>query len=340
MNRTWTDRYEERGLLGASGFGAVYRAWDRVLWREVAIKTLRPDMVADAALRQQFLAEAQALAALRHPNIVDVYDLGESDHGPYFAMELLQGRTLADTLAATGRMEPRRVVRVVRSLADALDHTHAAGIVHGDVKPLNVMIETSGRVVLFDYGIATAIESDAAAGHVVGTPAYMAPEVARGERGGPAADIYALAVLTYQALSGRTPFDGAARDVLQAQIEQTPPALATVAPDLPAALSEVVSQNRTAARERRRLRRRARRRAADRPPARSAGARSAASADATPSGGFTEAFTLRAASTTDAASPAPARCRGAVANGPLSRRRRHRRSLCRGLPVARCSLEQ
>lgn len=235
-------RYEILGTLGQGSFATVYRARDPLLEREVALKALLPHLAADGEDRQRFLAEARALAALRHPNIVTVYEAGEAEGRPFFAMELVEGETLAALAARSGPLPLGRVLPIIASLAAALDLVHAAGLVHRDVKDSNVLIEPSGRVVLMDFGIALATNRDrlTQVGYGMGTPESAAPEQIRGEQVGPAADIYALGVLAYQLLAGRVPFSGDIAHVLYAQAHLPPPPLHNARPDLPAAVCAAV----------------------------------------------------------------------------------------------------
>jgi hypothetical protein len=228
-------RYELRGELGWGGFATVYRAWDPALRREVAVKALMPHLARVSDLRRRFLAEAQALARLQHPNIVPVFDVGEAEDRPFFAMALVDGQTVAATLAASKHLPLSQVVDLLQSLASALDELHSHGLVHRDVKPQNVMIDRSGRVVLMDLGIARSLDSTSVTqtGSSLGTPQYMAPEQARGQRVGPAADIYALGILSYHLLADRPPFLGDTPSVLHAQAYDQPPPLRELRPDLP-----------------------------------------------------------------------------------------------------------
>ncbi|HLZ68550.1 MAG TPA: serine/threonine-protein kinase [Dehalococcoidia bacterium] len=228
-------RYAIIGTLGFGSFAAVYRAHDPLLDRQVALKVLLPQLCADAEDRKRFLAEARALAALRHPHIVTVFEAGEADGSPYFAMELVEGRTLANLIAEQGALPIDRALPLLRDLGSALDAVHAAGLVHRDVKDSNVMLEPGGRLVLMDFGIALATNRARLTqlGYGMGTPETAAPEQIRGEAVGPAADIYALGVLAYQLLSSRLPFTGDVAHVLYAQAHLPPPPLCEINPALP-----------------------------------------------------------------------------------------------------------
>ncbi len=235
-------RYELRGVLGHGGFAVVYRAFDPALGREVALKALLPELAVSPELRGRFMNEARSLARLQHPNIVRVFDIGEAEGRPFFAMELIEGATLAG-LAPAGRQLPlNEVVRVAASLASALDYIHAAGLVHRDIKAANVMVEPSGRVVLMDFGVARSLDQtrQTLAGASLGTPEAMAPEQVRGLPAGPAADIYALGILVYRLLAGRAPFVGDTAYVLHAQVYEPPPPLPSLRGDLPAAVYRAV----------------------------------------------------------------------------------------------------
>lgn len=237
-------RYEILGSLGGGGFGTVYRAWDPALRREVALKTLLPQIAADPVVRQRFLAEARAIAGLRHPNIVVVYDVGEAESGPFFAMEIVDGYSLADLIADGRGLDLHRVIEIVTSLSGAVDYLHAAGLIHRDIKAANVMVDRSGRVVLMDFGIARSLRGTqhTQANMVLGTPETMAPEQVLSQPVGPAADIYSLGVLTYQLLTGRLPFQGDTLAVLHAHAYEPPPPLWDLRPDLPDTVYAVVQE--------------------------------------------------------------------------------------------------
>ncbi|HXG61588.1 MAG TPA: serine/threonine-protein kinase, partial [Planctomycetota bacterium] len=193
-------RYEIVREIGRGGMSVVYEARDRRLGRRVALKVLRE--VGPERVRR----EAEAAARLRHPNVVAVHEVGPD----YIVMDLVAGRTLAEAMPELDRGER---LRILEAVAAAVAHAHAHGVVHRDLKPANVLLEPDGRVVLTDFGLARLVggEDLTRTGAVVGTPHYMAPELVRGEghRAGPAADVWSLGVMLYEALSGRRPFDGA-----------------------------------------------------------------------------------------------------------------------------------
>ncbi|MDQ3430282.1 MAG: protein kinase, partial [Actinomycetota bacterium] len=189
--------------------GSVYRAHDARLGREVAIKVLGEHHAGSPEFVERFGREVKSVASLDHPNIVRVFDSGEGDDGsPYMAMELVDGGTLKDRIRHTGPLPPREAARVALQVADALGAAHAAGIIHRDVKPENVLLTKEGEVKVADFGIARATEATAMThtSMILGTVPYLSPEQARGEPVGPASDLYSLGVVLYEALTGRTPF--------------------------------------------------------------------------------------------------------------------------------------
>ncbi|MER5796527.1 serine/threonine-protein kinase [Streptomyces sp. NPDC001980] len=209
-------RFELVARLGGGGMGTVWRATDLVLRRSVAVKEVRPsdpglaewDPEAARLLRERVLREARALARLDHPNVVTIHHIVDGGPGtyPWIVMELVTGGSLADRLAA-GPMNPVEAARIGREVLAALRAAHEAGIEHRDVKPANVLLRPDGRPVLTDFGIAAVRESTAltATGSVIGTPDYMAPERVSGKDGGPAADLWSLAMMLYVAVEGHHP---------------------------------------------------------------------------------------------------------------------------------------
>ncbi len=202
--------YRVEGVLGHGGMGIVYRAWHLRLDRAVALKMLLAGPYARPEERERFLREAQAVAALRHPNIVQVHDVGEVDGRPYFTMELVEGGDLAEQIQ--GVPQPaRQAADLVATLADAVHAAHQSGIVHRDLKPSNILLTEDGTPKVTDFGLARRLEGDGGltlSGAPLGTPSYMAPEQARGDKDaiGPATDVYALGAILYELLTGRPPF--------------------------------------------------------------------------------------------------------------------------------------
>ncbi|GAX56872.1 serine/threonine-protein kinase [Streptomyces olivochromogenes] len=210
--RVIAGRYSLLSPLGAGGMGTVWRAYDKVLHREVAIKEVRaPAGLAASDIDRMYTRlerEAWAAARVAHPNVVTVYDVAMEEGRPWIVMELVRGQSLADLLKAEGRLSPQRAASIGLEVLAALQAAHETGVLHRDVKPANVLIAKDGRVVLTDFGIAM-IEGDSAltmTGEVVGSPEFLAPERALGQRSGPASDLWSLGVLLYAAVEARSPF--------------------------------------------------------------------------------------------------------------------------------------
>jgi tRNA A-37 threonylcarbamoyl transferase component Bud32 len=207
-------RYELLGAVGRGAMGTVWRARDLRLAREVAVKEVRlpgPASEQDRfVLRERSLREARVAARLSHPGVVTVHDVIEADSGPWIIMELVPSRSLAQVLAEEGPMPPVRAAAMGLTLLDALGSAHAAGIVHRDVKPGNILVSDGGRAVLTDFGIATLHGEPGLtqAGMVMGTPGFCAPERVRGEPASPASDLWSLGATLYAAVEGRGPFEG------------------------------------------------------------------------------------------------------------------------------------
>ena len=208
-------RYELRERLGAGGMAKVFRAHDSVLDRIVAIKILHDDLSEAETIRARFLREARIVARLRHPHVVEIYDIidlpsASGEHNTGMVMELIEGADLARAVEPCPQLSPELAILLVRQIGDALAFAHDQGIIHRDVKPANVLIDRSGRVKLSDFGIAKVTHGTqlTQTGGFLGTPAYIAPEVCRGEDSSPLSDEYALTALLYELLTGRLPFEG------------------------------------------------------------------------------------------------------------------------------------
>jgi serine/threonine-protein kinase len=237
-------RYSLVDRLAVGGMGEVWCADDTVLGRAVAIKVLRDEYADDPTFRQRFRAEAQHAAMLVHPNVAQVFDFDEGDEEaglpPYLVMELIRGEPLSDVIAREAPLAPDRVWRILGQAASALSAAHAAGVVHRDVKPANLLICPDGAVKVTDFGIARAANTSSvtATGLMLGTPHYLSPEQVSGQQATPASDFYALGVVAYECLTGRRPFDGEAVAVLLAHRDSPAP---PVPPDVPASLRDLVT---------------------------------------------------------------------------------------------------
>ncbi|WP_261327477.1 protein kinase domain-containing protein [Modestobacter marinus] len=234
-------RYELSSLIATGGMGQVWRARDRVLNRDVAVKVLRTEFTGDATFLARFRAEAQHSAGLIHPHIATLFDYGEvpaeqsssGDHLAYLVMELVRGESLSSLLRREQRLRPERTLQIVRQTADGLAAAHAAGVVHRDVKPGNVLLTEDGSVKITDFGVASSAASVplTLTGQVVGTAHYLSPEQAKGGKAGPASDVYALGLVAYECLAGRRAFEGESSvQVALMHIQEVPPPLP---PDVP-----------------------------------------------------------------------------------------------------------
>jgi serine/threonine protein kinase len=233
--------------LGRGGMGVVYKARQINLDRFVALKMLLSDQFQNPTVLARFLAEAKAVAALDHPDIVKIYQIGQSSYGHYFAMEFIDGRSL-DAIIKKGTISIPSAVGIMVQLAKAVDYAHSRGIIHRDLKPANIMLKQMRRAVVMDFGIAKIASREKSAavtqhGVVVGTPSFMAPEQATDgtDPVGPASDVYSLGAILYAMLTSRPPFEEktALNTILKVISPEPPPAPSTLRPDLPAALEEI-----------------------------------------------------------------------------------------------------
>jgi serine/threonine-protein kinase len=248
------DRYLVTDLLGEGGMGKVYLARHVRLPQQAAIKVLRPAMLKDAAAVARFNREAANASRIDHDRVARVYDFGEAADGTvYLAMEYVPGRTLKRLITDTGALEPRRAAGLVRQIAEGLDAAHRLGIVHRDLKPDNIMVVEDGdgaeRVKVVDFGIAKALGADEGgqgltqAGYVVGTPEYMSPEQLLGGQIDARSDVYALAIIAYQCLTGSFPFDTSTPErVMASRLTEQPRTLAHAQPAMtwPASVQAVL----------------------------------------------------------------------------------------------------
>ena len=203
-------RYRLEQLLGQGGMSQVYAATDLRLGRSVAIKLLRPEFRDAPTFSERFMREARTAAALQHPIVVNIFDVGQDGQQVFMVMELVQGRALREYIDSDAPFEPADVVTVLDQLCDALDYAHSRGVIHRDVKPENILIADDGRVKIGDFGIARSVNNGdlTTAGLVLGSAYYMAPEQAQGKPATAATDIYAAGVVAYEMLTSKRPFSG------------------------------------------------------------------------------------------------------------------------------------
>jgi serine/threonine-protein kinase len=218
-------QYEVQDFIGQGAMGLVYRAYHSQLERTGAVKILQA-IAPDPDSTARFRHEAQAIAQLRHPNILNVYDFGEYEGTPYMIVEYVPGGSLGGRLSK-GPMDAPTTLKYLRGIAAGLDYAHSRGIVHRDVKPANVLLESDDTPVIADFGLAKLLQGSSLksmTGVTTGTPAYMAPEQVTGNQVGPAADRYSLATMAYEMLTGKIPFDGEGlMEILYAQVHREPP---------------------------------------------------------------------------------------------------------------------
>ncbi len=236
--------YEIRGRIGQGGMGVVYEALQCRANRRIALKMIRSDAEVRPEQLLRFQFEAQAVARLRHPNVVQIYEVGEVAGFPYFSLELLGGGTLKDRLSAA-RMPPREAAALIADLARAVAAAHHAGIIHRDLKPSNVLFDTDGTPKVVDFGLSKQLDSEdgqTMTGQVMGTPSYMSPEQAGGRNRevGPASDIYGLGAILYEVMAGRPPFKGTnATETLLMVLTEDPTPPSRLQPRLPRNLETI-----------------------------------------------------------------------------------------------------
>jgi serine/threonine protein kinase len=237
-------RYEIKGEIGRGGMATVYHAYDPRFEREVAIKVLPREMLHDPQFRTRFEREAKTIAMLEHPAIVPVYDFGEEDGQPYFVMRYMTGGALTDRMKH-GPMPIQEVAHIFERLAPALDEAHAKGIIHRDLKPGNILFDQYGEPYISDFGIAkiSAAQTNVTGSGIIGTPAYMSPEQAQGENIDGRSDIYGLAVILFELLTGQQPYQGdTPMSVVVKHITEPVPRILDVKPDLPSSIETIIEK--------------------------------------------------------------------------------------------------
>ena len=202
------ERYEIVGKIGTGGMADVYKAMDHKLNRFVAVKVLKPEFREDTTFIKKFRSEAQAAAGLTHPNIVNVFDVGDDGGVYYIVMELIEGITLKEYISKKGKLSIKEATSIAIQVSMGLEAAHSHGIVHRDVKPQNIIISTDGKVKVTDFGIARAASSNTISSNVMGSVHYSSPEQVRGGYSDEKSDIYSLGITLYEMVTGRVPFDG------------------------------------------------------------------------------------------------------------------------------------
>ena len=237
-------RYEVLSVLGSGGMGKVYKAHDRELDRIVALKVLRPDLMAEPLALQRFKQELLLASSISHPNILRIHDLGEYNAIKFISMAYVDGGDLTEVLRREGRLPPERAVYIMKQLCEALAAAHSANIVHRDLKPQNILLDRDGHIYVSDFGVAKTLESDRPSvtrtGAVLGTPLYMSPEQVEGKPIDRRTDLYSLGLIFYEMLTGILPFSGDSTFQLMYQrVHQVPKRPEVIAPNLPPYLSRI-----------------------------------------------------------------------------------------------------
>jgi serine/threonine protein kinase len=243
LSEVASGEYEILGELGRGGMAAVFLAREIALDRKVAIKLISPSFLDGAEAVERFKREARTAASLSHPGVIPIYGVRETDRALYFVMKYVHGRTLASILRSAGPLPVTLVRAVLTSVANALDYAHRNGVIHRDIKPGNIMVDTEGHVMVTDFGIAKVVDSQGLTmtGRTIGTPAYMSPESCVGREVSGASDQYALGVVGYELLAGRNPFlADTSVGIMYAHVHESPQPIGELRPDCPPEMASAI----------------------------------------------------------------------------------------------------
>jgi serine/threonine-protein kinase len=239
-------RYALVAQQGSGGMSVIYRAVDRLLQRNVAVKILRPSLTTDPAFLEKFRNEARSIANLSHPNIVTVFDVGSDGSTHYIVMELVDGQDLKKIIKASGAMPVDKVIDIITQICAGIGYAHRSGIVHADIKPQNVLMTRDEKVKVTDFGIAQALsdtQPQQRAEVVWGSPHYFSPEQAKGEQPSARSDVYSIGIVMFEMLTGRLPYTGTnQQELAMAHIRERVPLVTEFNPSVPAGLAELVKQ--------------------------------------------------------------------------------------------------
>src|SRR5579863_1717664 len=237
------ERYEILELLGQGGMGAVYKARDTELERLVALKLIRPELASNPEILHRFKQELILAREVTHRNVIRIFDLGQARGVKFITMQFVEGRDLRTALREKGKFTPEQAVQVISQVCRALEVAHAAGVVHRDLKPQNIMLDATDHVYVMDFGIAHSLETPGMTqtGALMGTPEYMSPEQAKGMKVDARSDLFALGIIFYELLTGISPFKAdTAMATLLKRLQDRPQPPAEVDPTIPQGISDVV----------------------------------------------------------------------------------------------------